>query len=1052
MVAPFSTINPPPEQGQIVTLRQRRYLVTDIAKSTLPPQPLVKRLTAQHLVTLTALDDDSVGESLRVIWELEPGALISETVAMPPMIGFDEPSRFDAFLDAVRWGAIASADPRQVQAPFRSGVEIEDYQLDPLIRALQMPRVSLLIADDVGLGKTIEAGLVMQELIVRNRVRTALIVCPAGLQLHWRDQMRDKFGLEFRIVDSEFLRQLRRTRGLHVNPWAHFPRLITSMDFIKRDRPMRLFRETLPAEGESIYPRRYDLLIIDEAHNVAPSGIGQYATDSLRTEAIRVLVPHFEHKLFLSATPHNGYQESFTALLELLDNQRFARGVLPNRVQLETIMVRRLKSELKRWDGKPRFPIRRLEPLEVDYSLAERQAHGWLQEYSALRQQSTQSNEEQVAVEFVLKLLKKRLFSSPAAFAMTLAKHIATLSKETMPEQRITKRLAGGILARQIAQAQEDYADDDAYEEIEGDATETATRYFESLSPREQTLLHELRAWSENAAERPDSKLNALIDWLRNVVKPNGQWSDERVILFTEYRATQNWIQSQLVAAGLATKERLSTLYGGMAPEDRERIKAAFQAGPDQSAVRILLATDAASEGIDLQNYCHRLVHIEIPWNPNRLEQRDGRIDRHGQQFDPQIYHFAPKGYQQLADSTADRDSLDADLEFLMRAAQKVERIREDLGKVGPVIAAQVEEAMLGKRRALNTDHVEHDAGTIRQLLKFERDLEKQIKRQLDQLYETRDALGLTPEAIQNVVRVALEVAGQPPLRPVKLGDGVTAFAVPPLRGSWAAAADGLAHPHNTEMIRPIVFDPEIARGRDDVVLAHLNHRLVQMSLRLLRAEVWSPEGRRGLHRLTIQVIRTGAARQAILLAYARLVLTGGDGLRLHEEVITAGGTISDGRFRRLAAQGDIDAALRGVIDEKALPDVETSARDLYPTALPGLISALEARADDRAASLQRQLMARAEKEQTDMDAILTELEGSIRRELNEPETYQLELFTVDEREQLHRNTSALRARLDRIPAEREAERGLIKKRYSDIQPRLFPVAAAFLIPDEFNR
>ena len=146
----------------------------------------------------------------------------------------------------MRWGAIASADKTVLQAPFRSGVSIADYQLDPVVRALSMPRTNLLIADDVGLGKTIEAGLVMQELTLRHRARTMLIVCPAGLTLQWRDEMRDKFGLDFRIVDTALLKELRRSRGLYANPWTHYPRLIVSVDWLKRDRPMRLLREILP--------------------------------------------------------------------------------------------------------------------------------------------------------------------------------------------------------------------------------------------------------------------------------------------------------------------------------------------------------------------------------------------------------------------------------------------------------------------------------------------------------------------------------------------------------------------------------------------------------------------------------------------------------------------------------------------------------------------------------------------------------------------------------------------------------------------------------------
>src|SRR5206468_877201 len=192
-----------------------------------------------------------------------------------------------------------------------------------------------------------------------------------SLTIKWRDEMREKFGLEFRIVDSELLRRLRRTRGLYANPWTHFPRLIVSIDWLKSDRPTRLLRDVLPPVPT--YPRTFDLLIVDEAHNVAPAGRGRYATDSQRTRAIRAIAPHFEHRLFLTATPHNGYRESFSALLELLDNQRFARGVLPDRQQLGAVMVRRLKSELPpKWDGSPRFPERKLEAIEVTYTDEER--------------------------------------------------------------------------------------------------------------------------------------------------------------------------------------------------------------------------------------------------------------------------------------------------------------------------------------------------------------------------------------------------------------------------------------------------------------------------------------------------------------------------------------------------------------------------------------------------------------------------------------------------------------------------------------------------------
>jgi SNF2 family DNA or RNA helicase len=173
-------------------------MVMEVAASRLPPERLQTGLESpQHLVTLSSIEDDSLGEELNIIWELEPGARVAEKVALPEPTGFDPPDQLDAFLDAVRWGASSSADVRNIQAPFRSGIDIEDYQLDPVVRAIQMPRVNLLVADDVGLGKTIEAGMVALELIIRHRTRKVLVVCLASLQVQWKEQMRDKFGLDF---------------------------------------------------------------------------------------------------------------------------------------------------------------------------------------------------------------------------------------------------------------------------------------------------------------------------------------------------------------------------------------------------------------------------------------------------------------------------------------------------------------------------------------------------------------------------------------------------------------------------------------------------------------------------------------------------------------------------------------------------------------------------------------------------------------------------------------------------------------------------------------
>ena len=1050
-----------PEPGQLVEVRRRPFVVQDVIASGLPIDSLKSNghTPVQHLVTLSSVEDDALGDELRVVWEIEPGARIYEGRRLPdPTHGFDEPRRLDAFLDAVRWGAISSADVNALQAPFRSGIAIEDYQLDPVVRAIQMPRVNLLVADDVGLGKTIESGLVAQELILRQRVHSVLIVCPSALQIQWRDQMRDKFGLDFRIVDATLMKELRRSRGLHVNPWTHFPRLITSIDYLKRERPMRLFREVLPGPGEPVFPRTFDLLIVDEAHNVAPSGGGRYATDSDRTHAIRALVPHFEHKLFLSATPHNGYPESFAALLEMLDNQRFARGVRPDPDQLAAVMVRRLKTDIVDFDGELRFPRRTLAAIEVPYTDAERRAHHLLHAYTESRQRRAGDETERVATEFVLKLLKKRLFSSPAAFATTLAKHeetVRTARKKARPLHLVPSL---GVLRRQIEGVDEDFADDDAFTESADDAVMAATNLFQELTSEEEASLGELRAWASAAAARPDSKADELLAWLDKTLKPGGTWSDERVIIFTEYRDTQKWLVQHLTSHGFGGGDRLLMLYGGMDTEERERVKAAFQASPDRSPVRILLATDAASEGIDLQNHCSRLIHYEIPWNPNRLEQRNGRIDRHGQRAkEVQVYHFVGKGYDaRSVSATRQPGDLEGDLEFLMRAARKVETIREDLGKVGPVIATQVEQAMLGRRTHLETSTAERDAGAIRAMLRVERQLRERIERLHDQMQTSKRDLNVSPETIEQVVSIGLALAKQLPLIPADVPGlwpdptgrraRMPAFHLPALTGSWASCTEGLRHPHTGE-IRPIVFDHDLIEGRDDVVLAHLGHRLVQMCLRLLRAEVWSSADTARLHRVTARVVPDRVLDTPAVFAYARLVALGSDGQRLHEQILTAGGRLREGgRFSRLNV-GEVQTALDGATDQAASPRTQERLRASWSQHADALQSALQARKNDRMAGLMRFLQDRAAKEARDSEAILTELRTSILAELHEPEIQQLALFTTAEQDQFQRNVDALRARADEIPAEIARERRAIEARYAEPTAHLFPVAVTYLIP-----
>ncbi|WP_364710930.1 DISARM system SNF2-like helicase DrmD [Streptomyces ossamyceticus] len=1061
---PESSSTPVPAPGQRVTVRHRPWVVTDVVRSTAASDDPARAADAAttHLVKLSSLESDGRDEELRVVWELEQATDVHDQYELPsPGNGFDEPGRLDAFLDAVRWGAIASADKTALQAPFRSGVEIQDYQLDPVVRALSMPRTNLLIADDVGLGKTVEAGLVMQELMLRHRARSMLIVCPAGLTLQWRDEMRVKFGLDFRIVDTKMLRELRRAAGPYANPWTHHPRLIVSIDWLKRERPLRMLREVLPHVPE--YPRAFDLLVVDEVHTCAPSGTGKYAVDSQRTQAVKLLAPHCEHRLFLSATPHNGYLESFTALLELLDDHRFARGVKPSNEQLSRVMVRRMKSDLPPlWNGKSRFPKRVPHALEIDHSEGTREAYAKLTEYARSRRgDQGEGKAGRTAADFVTTLLKKRFLSSPKAFAETIHTHLETMTsrraaaeEEPAPSVRVLRPLIDGV-----EEAEE--ADEQEQAEAAQRALTAARQAMRPLTDREHTLLKELDVWAIEAGKRPDAKFERFREWLDGIVcpgGPKGDWVDQRVIVFTEYRDTQRWLYGQLLAAGYP-EDRIAQLYGGQDRDDRERVKQVFQESPDLSPVRILLGTDAASEGINLQAHCHRVLHWEIPWNPNRLEQRNGRVDRHGQKADQvDVFHFVPRGWQGFApahdlhtDSGYEDGALEDELHFLAVAARKTERIREDLGSAGEVIAAQVEQKMLGRRSSWTTADAEITKRSGKAVLKVERDLARDLERLVDALAGSRQELHLTPETVERVVRTGLLLAHRKDLAEVpdpQPGRGARCFRLPELPGAWARARnDGLRHPL-TGRERPVVFDEAEARDRTDVVHLHLGHRLVQMCLRLLRAELWSADASAKLSRVTARVVPDGLLRQPALVAHGRVVITGSGGARLHEEVIAAGGLIEGGKLS-VARKEEVEAWLAAATEELPAQGVRAELVGLWPQLEDRLGRALNTQANRRFRSLETLLAKRCEEEVDGMRAVLEDLRQSIRDRLDDKGHWQQEsLFDIDdERRQLRADREALEERWKRLPQVMETETAALRRRWADPSPRWFPVAVTFLVP-----
>jgi superfamily II DNA or RNA helicase len=1027
-----------PEVGQLVRVRGQQWLVSRLRRSMQPVDELsATTLPGRTLVTLTNVSDD-LGESMSVVWEVEPGREVVAATQLPSVTaeGWDDPQELGAFLDAVRWGTVASADTRTLQSPFRSGITIEEYQLEPVARALAMPRVNLLVADDVGLGKTIEAGLVAQELLLRHRARRIVVVCPASLTLKWRDEMAEKFGLEFAVLDAAALRELRRSHGLQANPFTVHPRTIISLQWLRTPRVQRLLDEVLTPDTR--HPGFFDLMIVDEVHHCArpaPRRGDAYAVDSKQTSAVRRLGEHTHHRLFLSATPHNGHRESWWALLEMLDPQRFTRGVAPDPAAVAQVMVRRTKDSIVDDAGNPRFPGRSVREIEVAYTDDERFGHDLLGRYLAARRRATATDRVR-ADDLVALLLKKRLFSSPRAFARTLAAHA-----DTAPTH------AGGTpLPDWLTDAigwDDDLVDDETGDEGERALLATISPDGE-VEPEAQSLLDELLTWSRRVADPADSKAQALVQELRTIRDGD---RDDRVIVFTEYVDTLHWLADLLDSRGLGG-DQLGLLHGGMDGRRREHLKAAFQAAPDRDAVRILLATDAAGEGIDLQRHCHRVIHYDIPFNPNRLEQRIGRVDRHGQRHRVEVSHFVGAGWRE-----ASANSYEADLEFLSRVARKVAIEREDLGAVNPVLARGVEAQMLGRPVLVDPTSVRPSPSVA--MLAAEKDLREQVRRLRHQLDHSVERLHVAPANVRRVVNAALRLAEQPPL--ADLGDGL--IEPPALRAGWQDTVAGLADPLSGEP-RPMTFDAAVSASRDDVVLAHLEHPLVAQCTRLLRTGIWGDLA--ALRRVTAvrAALPPEAGVEGLLLAvFARLVVVGADGSRLHEEVMLTGRALPDsGRSRRLELEQPRMSGLRSAVEASLQPDgcrpapqaTRHRVAEQWDRLEPLLAEDVRVRASERSSSLAGELGRRAEQEETRVRAVFAQLDATLRDALADDGQLRLRFEGLDEveRGQLERDRAAWQARLDGLEEERNRELETVRSRYAGLRELVFPIAVAVVVPD----
>ena len=1029
-----------PRVGDVVQVRQRQYLVERV---TPPPEP-----THATAVELVCLDDDNQGRRLCVLWELELGARVRapDSTGIESVTRLDPPRHFAAYLHALRWNTVTATDARLFQSPFRAGIKLFNHQLAPLKKALELPRANLFIADDVGLGKTIEAGLVLQELELRQRVEFVLIVCPASICLQWKGEMEKRFGQRFEVYDRELMAKRRRERGFGVVPWATHNRFIISYQTLRRPE---YFEPLIQHLGHRL---RKSLLVLDEAHTAAPASSSKYAIDSRITGVVRDLAPRFENRLFLSATPHNGHSNSFSALMEILDPQRFTRGVPidGDSAALGQVMVRRLKRDL-RSANLGTFPLRRVICVALEGQHEELRLADMLSEYTELMRPKKGRG------QLVFINLQKRLLSSVDAFCRTLEAHAERVASGDVGKEKQLD-LSDSLDAQAAYDSDEDQLDREADAEVR-----SATAELPSPDARARELLAAMLKLARELRSRPDAKASALIDWIKVNLCPNGRWNARRLLIFTEYADTKNYLARILEHALEGENEessRIEGFHGAMSDEQREAVQRHFNGSTDEYRVRILIATDAAREGLNLQSHCADLFHFDIPWNPARMEQRNGRIDR-TLQPEPEVrcHYFV---YRERKE--------DAVLEKLV---QKVDIIQDQLGSLGDVVMQRIEKVLgdgigAGTAEALvAAEPSEHAKKAVAAELEKQRSDVARLQQETDDsakiLNQSEKLLAFRPDLLRDAVDVGLALAGAGPLRPVKDKgiQGQEAFELPSLGASWQTTLDSLRPPRERDEEpwewrkrppQPVVFQPLDAMGEERVHL-HLQHPFVQRILSRFRAQGYSAQD---LSRVTVVPNPHDAIARVIV--FGRVSLFGPGAARLHDELVSVAAQWLEskgaGHLRPFADDADRRAieTLEGLFHDapRLAPVPEAIQARLAATAssdFSALWSHVKDEADSLAHTAEQKLTQRSVAEaealrqilRTQRDAIVKALEGS-----------QLSLFgelAADEKKQWENDKEHMRGRLVAIERELESEPAEIESLYQVSLQRLEPVGMVYLWP-----
>jgi superfamily II DNA or RNA helicase len=491
-----------------------------------------------------------------------------------------------------------------------------------------------LLADDPGAGKTIMAGLYIKELILREDVKRCLIVAPGGLVDQWQDELYLKFGLAFEILTRQFGETV-----FGASAFDQHPLLIARMDQLSRS-------EELLAE---LQKSAWDLVVVDEAHRMGAHYFGGKLEKTKRFLLGELLGEIARHLLLMTATPHNGKEEDFQLFLTLLDREQFEGRYQAKIHSSDTtgVMLRRVKEDLLTFDGKPLFPERIAQTVPYELSELEHDLYEQVTTYvrEGMNRADKLDGKRRNTVGFALTVLQRRLASSPEAILRSLERRAARL------ERRKQEMLTGGTGTSPKANgvvADIDEFDDDEYsaeevEQLEESVVDAATA-AQTVAELEAELL-DLADLIKAAARVRASDTDRKWSELRTILEDNtlevagADGTRRKLIVFTEHRDTLDYL-SQRIGSLLGRPEAVRAIHGGVGRPERRRITEEFTGNPE---VQVLLATDAAGEGLNLQK-AHLMVNYDLPWNPNRIEQRFGRIHRIGQQEVCRLWNLVAEG------------------------------------------------------------------------------------------------------------------------------------------------------------------------------------------------------------------------------------------------------------------------------------------------------------------------------------------------------------------------------------------------------------------------